>query len=77
MTTVPNDPVSTPPEGEPSLDPGAPKPVEPGEEPKPGDEPFTRSRAVRGSGTRWLALAFFLAFLAVGTIIVVIAAEKS
>ncbi|VXB75792.1 hypothetical protein AERO9AM_20830 [Aeromicrobium sp. 9AM] len=29
------------------------------------------------SGTRWLALAFFLAFLTIGTIIVVIAAETS
>jgi len=26
MTTVPNDPVAAPPEGEPSLDPGAPAP---------------------------------------------------
>ena len=29
------------------------------------------------SGTRWLAFAFFLAFLAIGTVIVVIAAEVS
>jgi len=27
------------------------------------------------SGTRWLAVAFFLAFLAIGTIIVVISAQ--
>lgn len=33
MTTVPNDPVSTPPEGEPSLDPGAPTPAEPSGDP--------------------------------------------
>ena len=26
------------------------------------------------SGTRWLAVAFFLAFLAIGTVIVVVAA---
>lgn len=29
------------------------------------------------TGTRWLAVAFFLAFLAIGTIIVVVAAELS
>jgi hypothetical protein len=83
MTTVPNDPVSTPPEGEPSLDPGAPKPAEPGPDPDPesdpGAEPFTnkgpRSRSM--SGTRWLAVAFFLAFLAIGTIVVVVSAELS
>jgi hypothetical protein len=27
------------------------------------------------SGTRWLAVAFFLAFLAIGTVIVVISAQ--
>ena len=29
------------------------------------------------SGTRWLAVAFFLAFLAIGTVIVVISAQAS
>ncbi len=29
------------------------------------------------SGTRWLAVAFFLAFLAIGTVIVVISAQLS
>jgi hypothetical protein len=29
------------------------------------------------SGTRWLAVAFFLAFVAIGTIIVVVSAELS
>lgn len=50
MTTVPNDPVSTPPEGEPSLDPGAPTPAEPGNEPDPGSEPFTHTLRT-GGGT--------------------------
>lgn len=45
MTTVPDDPVSTPPGDEPSLDPGAPKPAEPDGEPDPGAEPFTHSLA--------------------------------
>lgn len=48
MTTVPDDPVSTPPEGEPSLDPEAPTPAEPGGDPEydPGAEPFTESSAI-------------------------------
>jgi hypothetical protein len=29
------------------------------------------------SGTRWLAVAFFLAFVTIGTIIVVVSAELS
>ena len=47
MTTVRDDPVSTPPGDEPSLDPGAPKPAEPSThpEPDPGSEPFTHSAA--------------------------------
>lgn len=55
MTTVPDDPVSTPPEGEPSLDPDAPAPAEPGPGPEgdPGAEPFTDLATVEiGSDTQ-------------------------
>ena len=38
---------------------------------------LVRPRGDPMSGTRWLAVAFFLAFLAIGTIIVVISAELS
>jgi hypothetical protein len=40
MTTVPNDPVATPPEGEPNADPGAPQPAEddPVKHPEPSDD---------------------------------------
>jgi hypothetical protein len=50
-----------------------------------GSEPFTSTgpdarsatRRSRRSGTRWLAVAFFLAFLAIGTVVVVVSAEMS
>jgi hypothetical protein len=76
MTTVPDDPVSTPPEGEPSLDPGAPTPAEPSGDPEgddPGAEPFTHSS--KGTGTRWLAVAFCLAVVAIVAVVLVITAE--
>ena len=45
MTTVPDDPVSTPPGDEPSVDTGAPTPAEPSPSPEgdPGSEPFTHT----------------------------------